>query len=279
MEGNSSFFFLESNAVLEINEITIKNIHSNSNFSSFIYTDDFNNIVKISKSYLSSLNTPQVMGIFSNEHANITLEDICFENITINNDDTVGGIIYVREGAWLKISSCIFNNIGISKSGCGIGVGNVMNIILISSNFSKCVALSGGGAIYLRNTYNKNVKIKGCIFSNNKAKNGLGVDIFDDSFNYFNYYNDVTIERSFSTSMGILFYLPVMNYYFDCLLVGGCEKKFFFVSQDNSYSLDYYLCGNMKYPCYSIVCVNLYFHFYFFIRTMHSLSPIKKIQQ
>ena len=120
-------------------------------------------------------------GGFYSKGATLTFDNCIFED----NEADIGGVIYLEKDTNLNIFNCYFVN---NES---YGNGSVIyqqyystNVININNSVFDDNFASDEGTIYLNNT---NVKIKDCVFKNNRADTYK--DIYNNSNSNLNIYN------------------------------------------------------------------------------------------
>jgi hypothetical protein len=215
---------------------------------------DNNLSLRISNTYFSDFVCCRVIYVDGSVFSEVAFDNISVVKMSFTNTSSFGGFIYLKNVVSLLFANSSLASLGVTKTGAALCVKRVKTVVIQTSSFTSCEVSGVGGAIYFEfsSIFICERSFGRCNFSRNTAGRTYGVDIYDDGINASHYYNALTVQGCYSESEGILFYLSLEDYVFDCLLLGTCPLRHFYVEQ-GAKSEDFPLCGDEKVPCSSMV--------------------------
>ncbi|MDP8226776.1 MAG: C25 family cysteine peptidase, partial [Candidatus Celaenobacter polaris] len=126
--------------------------------------------VSIANSLFEDCNADEGGALFAEFIGDLFLDNTIFMNCESN--EFSGGAAYLKDVSFIEVSGCIFDECEVLT----VGEGGAMyftavdTIMVKSSSFSHCVAVSSGGGLYFNEC--QSVKIDSCAFGSNISQNG-----------------------------------------------------------------------------------------------------------
>lgn len=192
-EKQGRIMYISGNSYLEINNIQLTGGYISENGSGIYISTDTNSISNLNDTDNENQNeTPRNYNLIISGNTKI------FQNYT---EDSGGGIYIDNGSVLIKEDSKIYENTALTKGGgiCILGLSNKENRILdidggcIENNtsLSKSGKNGAGGGLY---TQFATVNIQNCMLIKNKAANGGGIDIAQNSIIHI--YNSLISENN-----------------------------------------------------------------------------------